>query len=163
MLRCESVDVSYSGQNHYFRKTKPNLRVNKLVFVVEDNPAQQKMLQIHFEEMLGNYGVKTFTDPEEMLNHLSDKPFAIVLDHFFPGTKTGLNYLSILKKKLRSVPVIYYTASEDAKIRAEALKLGAEEFISKDAASLVRLRTALDTINERQGKKKGFFSRLFGK
>lgn len=118
------------------------------------------MLQVHFEEMLGNYEVKSFTDPEEMLKHLDEKPFAIVLDHFFPGTKTGFDYLGVLKRKARSTPVIYYTASEDASIRTEALRLGVTDFIIKDSASLVRLRTALDLIGSK--KNKGFFSRLFG-
>ena len=53
--------------------------MNKLVFIVEDDLVQQKMLQHHFEELLGNYVVKTFTDPKDMFAHLKDKPFAIVL------------------------------------------------------------------------------------
>ena len=28
--------------------------MNKLVFIVKDNSVHQKMLQVHFEEMLGN-------------------------------------------------------------------------------------------------------------
>jgi hypothetical protein len=43
------------------------------------------------------------------------------------------------------------------------MKLGAEDYIHKDSASLVRLRTALDVLQEKQSKKKGFFSRIFGK
>ncbi|MFZ5971151.1 MAG: response regulator [Bacteroidota bacterium] len=43
-----------------------------LVFIVEDNPVQQKMLQVHFEEMLGNYSVKTFSDTEELFGHLHE-------------------------------------------------------------------------------------------
>jgi len=58
--------------------------------------------------------------------------------------------------------VIYYTALNDPNIRAEVMKLGAEEYIIKDSASLVRLRTALDRIHEKASKKKGFFRKLFG-
>ena len=63
-----------------------------LVFIVEDSPAQQKMLQVHFEQMLGNFSVKTFSNPDDIFSHLTEKPFAIVLDHFF-ADKTGLYYL----------------------------------------------------------------------
>ena len=136
--------------------------MKKLVFVVEDNPAQQKALQVHLEEMLGDYAVRTFADPLEMFKHLAEKPFAVVLDHFFPGDKTGLDHLSSLKKKNASLPVIYYTSSRDEDIKAKALKGGVEQFIIKDEASLVRLRTALDLISERLSKK-GFLGRLFGK
>lgn len=135
--------------------------MKNLVFVVEDNPIQQKILQVHFEEMLGNYQVKTFLDPDDMLAHINEKPFAIVLDHFFNDKKdkTGVDYLKEIKKKYKSLPVIYYTSLDDDSIREEVLDLGAEEYIIKNSASLVRLRTALDILHTR---KKGFFDKIFG-
>lgn len=133
-----------------------------LVFVVEDNPVQQKILQVHFEEMLGNYQVKTFDEPESMMAALKQKPFAVVLDHFFGDgqSKTGLFYLKQIKKSYPSIPVIYYTTVADDELKAEVLAQGAEEFINKNSASLVRLRTALDVLHEKS-KKKGFLSKLF--
>lgn len=136
--------------------------MKKLVFIVEDNLVQQKLLQVHFEQMLGDYTVRTFVNPDDMLGHLDEKPFAVVLDHFFPDKKekTGLDYLKTIRKSHPSIPIIYYTSLEDDKIKHEVLKLGAAEFIIKNSASLVRLRTALDVLHGRQ--KKGFFQRLFG-
>jgi DNA-binding NarL/FixJ family response regulator len=138
--------------------------MKKLVFIVEDNPVQQKMLQVHFEQMLGEYAVRTFDNPEKMFSHLPEKPFAVVLDHFFDDKngKTGLDYLKELKKKFQRIPVIYYTTLDDDKIRREVMGLGAEQYIIKNSASLVRLRTALDTIKEKTSKK-GFLSKLFGR
>jgi DNA-binding response OmpR family regulator len=135
--------------------------MKNLVFIVEDNPIQQKILQVHFEEMLGNYEVKTFLDPDDMFAHINEKPFAIVLDHFFNDKKekTGVDYLREIKKKYKSLPVIYYTSLDDDSIREEVLDLGAEEYIIKNSASLVRLRTALDILHNR---KKGFFDKIFG-
>ena len=139
--------------------------MKNLVYIVEDNPVQQKMLQVHFEERLGNYTVRTFSHPKEIFNQMDEKPFAIVLDHFFGESKheTGLQYLRQLKKSDDSIPVIYYTTLNDPKVRAEVMKLGAIEYIIKDSASLVRLRTALDRIHEGASKKKGFMQRIFGK
>jgi len=135
--------------------------MKKLVFIIEDDMAQQKMLQVHFEEALGSYHVRCFSSPELMLPHLSEKPFAIVLDHFFNDqTKTGLDYLTLLRKKYPSIPIIYYTTLNDETIKAQVMKSGAVQYIQKDMASLVRLRTALDAIHEKEGKK-GFFSGLF--
>ncbi|CAN5399995.1 hypothetical protein BH10BAC4_BH10BAC4_02760 [soil metagenome] len=134
--------------------------MKNLVFIVEDNPVHQKMLQVHFEEMLGNYSVKTFDSPDTMFAHLKEKPFAIVLDHFFgdKSNKTGLHYLKELKKSYSSIPVIYYTTLNDLAVKQQIMAMGVYEFIIKDSASLVRLRTALDLLHN---KKKGFFSRLF--
>ncbi|MBS1507603.1 MAG: response regulator [Bacteroidetes bacterium] len=137
--------------------------MEKLVFIIEDDLAQQKMLQFHFEQMLGSYVVRCFVHPEEMMTHLNEKPYAVVLDHFFAdSTKTGLDYLKLLKKKHPSIPVIYYTSLNDEETKANALANHAEHFIVKDPASLVRLRTALDSI-EQEKTKKGFFGKLFGK
>jgi CheY-like chemotaxis protein len=136
--------------------------MDKLVFIVEDDLVQQKMLQIHFEKMLGNYTVRTFTNPEDLFAHLKENPFAIVLDHFFNDKmgKTGLDYLRLLRKKHPSIPVIYHTTLEDDAVRNEVKALGAEEYIIKNSASLVRLRTALDQLHEKASKK-GFLKRLF--
>jgi CheY-like chemotaxis protein len=137
----------------------------KLVFIVEDHPVQQKMLKVHFEETLGVYTVRTFADPEEMLSHLNEKPFAIVLDHFFGDHQalTGLDYLKKLKKSHDEIPVIYYTTLNDSKVRDDVKNLGAEDYIIKDSASLVRLRTALDSLHQKQAKKKGLLKKIFGR
>ncbi len=135
----------------------------KLVFIVEDNKYQQKMLEVHFKEVLGNYQVKSFGNPIEMMSHLiEEEPYAIVLDHFFEGqTKTGLDYIAGIRKSHKNLPIIYHTTLDDDAVRRQVMAAGAEAYIVKDSASLVRLRTALDAIQEHHGKK-GFFGRLFG-
>jgi|SRR5690606_9422308 len=136
--------------------------MKKLVFIIEDDLVQQKALQIHFEEILARYTARTFSNPEDMLQHLKEKPFAVVLDHFFSDDegKTGLDYLRIMRSKYPSIPVIYYTTLEDEAVRNEVMSLGAEEYIIKNSASLVRLRAALDNLHDRESKK-GFFGKLF--
>ena len=138
--------------------------VKNIVYIVEDNLVQQKMLQVHFEQMLGNYTVRTFSNPDDMFAHLNEKPFAIVLDHFFSDKRnvTGIDYLRDLKENHPKIPVIYYTSANDDAVRAEVMKIGVEQYIHKDSASLVRLRTALDVIHEK-AKSKGFFKKIFGK
>jgi hypothetical protein len=58
--------------------------------------------------------------------------------------------------------VIYYTSLEDDQIKEEVMSLGAAQYIIKNSASLVRLRTALDLIHEKLSKK-GFLQKLFSK
>lgn len=136
--------------------------MKKLVFIIEDDLVQQKMLQVHFEEVLAKYTARTFSHPEDMLQHLKEKPFAVVLDHFFgdKNGKTGLDYLRIMRKNYSSTPVIYYTTFDDEPTRAEVMSLGAEQYIIKNSASLVRLRTVLDNLHEKESRK-GFFGKLF--
>lgn len=135
----------------------------KLVFVVEDNPVQQKQLQVHFEQTLGDYAVMIFPTPGALMKSLEEKPYAVVLDHFYEGhNKTGLDYLADIRTKYKHLHVIYHTTLDDDKVRKQVMDLGAEMYILKDLASLVRLRTALDNIQEKESKR-GFFSKLFGK
>lgn len=136
--------------------------MKKLVFIIEDDLVQQKMLQVHFEEVLATYTARTFSNAEDMLAHLKEKPFAVVLDHFFgdKGGKTGLDYLRIIRKNYSSTPVIYYTTFDDEATRAEVMSLGAEQYIIKNSASLVRLRAALDSLHAKESQK-GFFGKLF--
>ena len=137
--------------------------IKKLVFVVEDNPVQQKQLQVHFEKILGDYDVRLFASGDELIKNLGLRPYAIVLDHFFERErKTGLDYLAELRKIDKSLRVIYHTTLDDDEMKKKVMDMGAEMYIVKDSASMVRLRTALDNIQERASKK-GFFSKLFGK
>ena len=135
--------------------------MKNLVFIVEDDKMQQKYLRHHFEETLGSYTVKTYTNPDNVIADLPEKPFAIVLDHLFLDRKeTGLHYLKIIKKQSPDTPVIYHTTSFNNEIREEAIKGGVMEFILKDETSLVRLRMVLDTIHKKNIVKPGFFEKL---
>lgn len=136
--------------------------MKNLVFIVEDNLVQQKMLKTHFEEVLGNYSIRTFLNPVDLIENLKEKPFAVVLDHFFvPGEKTGLHYLRELRKDHPSIPVIYLTVLDDNAVRSEVMALGAEGYIVKDSASLVRLRTMLDQIHKKISVNKTYWRDLF--
>ncbi len=135
----------------------------KLVFVVEDNLVQQKQLQVHFEEILGDYDVRLFATPDELMKNLEFRPYAIVLDHFFEGQKkTGLDYLADVRRMHKGLPVIYHTTLDDDEVKKKVMDMGAEMYIVKDSASMVRLRAVLDNIKERESKR-GFLGKLFGR
>lgn len=139
--------------------------MNKLVFIVEDDIVQQKMLAKHFENMVGDFSVRTFSNPEEMMAHLNEKPFAVVLDHYFgnASVKTGLDYLKTIRKKYSRIPVIYHTSSEDRALKDKVMGMGAADYIYKDIASFVRLRTAIDELERKktEREKGGFLKKLF--
>lgn len=139
--------------------------MNKLVFIVEDDIIQQKMLSKYFETLVGSFKVRTYSNPEEMMAHLNEKPFVVVLDHYFGNnsTKTGLDYLTVLRKDHTQIPVIYYTSIEDHTIREKVMSLGAVSYIYKDSASFVRLRTAIDELERKRAERenRGFLKKLF--
>lgn len=138
--------------------------MNDLVFIAENNIVQQKLLKVHFEEMPGNYVVRVFNHPGTLLAHLNEKPFVVILDHFFGDemSKTGLEYLRVIKIRFPSTAVIYYTSEEDEDLHDTVMALGAEQYIIKNNASLVRLRTTLDALHDETARRRaGFFQRFF--
>ncbi len=71
--------------------------MKNLVFIVEDDITQQKLLCHPFEKALGSYEVNCFTHPDDLVAHLDEKPFAIVLDHFFADrTETVLIHSNLI-------------------------------------------------------------------
>ena len=138
--------------------------MSNLIFIVEDNVVQQKLMKVHFEEILGNYTVRAFENPHDIFSQLNENPLAVILDHFFDDRmgKTGLHFLRVIKVRHPSIAVIYYTSWEDENLRNNVMGLGAEQYIVKNSASLVRLRSALDLLHERKARKRsGVFRRIF--
>ncbi len=135
--------------------------MEKLVYIVEDNEIQQRVLKKHFDENFKAYNIKAFTDPNDMLREIGMKPYAIILDHLYDNCEhTGLHFLNQIKRFNKSIPIIYYTTINDEQLKNEVLKKGAFSFIEKNSASLVKLRTCLDDIQAKK-ENKSFWGRLF--
>ena len=120
----------------------------KLICIIDDDLAHRKNLEYNLT--CQNYQVLPFSKGSEFLNYLfPSPPFAIILDHHLSEEKTGLEYLKDIRKKTPGVPVIYMTSETDMELIKEIKAAKVSGYISKDAASLVRLRTLLDEIGEK--------------
>jgi DNA-binding NtrC family response regulator len=132
----------------------------KTVCVIDDDAAFQKMMNHHLTNM--GFVVRSIFSGREM-DHIQEQPFAVLLDHFLEEEDDdGLGLLRKLKTRYPDVAVIYMTSHADARVRDAARKSGVFDFIEKNPASLVRLRSALDAIALRQ-EKSNWFTRIFGK
>lgn len=113
---------------------------NLHVLLVEDNPADSKLLEELMKE--GRYQVALYCttngyDAMDFLQHRSKyrvapQPDAIVLDLGLPRMN-GYEVLSRIRKMpdFTHIPVVVLTTSRDPKDRALCLSLGAKEFLSK--------------------------------
>jgi CheY-like chemotaxis protein len=135
--------------------------MDKLVFIIDDDPVYLQFMQNHFKQM-GGYLVEVFSNGNAALQQLETKnPFLIILDHHLNDPSgDGTHYLSLIKKQKPSIPVLYITSDNTEVLRKEVLKVGAKSLIVKSDSFLVQLRTAIDEIIT--SKNKGFFSKLFG-
>lgn len=117
------------------------------------------MMNHHLTSM--GYVVQSIFSGHEV-DALPERPYAILLDHNLADEKeNGLVILGKLRKKMPGVPVIYMTSEKDRAIKDSALHKGVFDFIEKDPASLVRLRSAFDEI-EHRATKSSWIKKIFG-
>ncbi len=134
--------------------------MNRLVFIIDDDPVYLEFMKGHFNKM-GDYQVDVFPLGDDALTQLEKRnPYMIILDHqLLDAVKDGIYYLRKIKKIKPTVPIVYITVNKTEAVKHLALKNGAKCVIIKSESFLVQLRTAIDEIDN--PPKKGIFSRLF--
>lgn len=104
-----------------------------VVLVVEDQAAQQKLLQLLLSTE--GFDVAVVDNGLEALDWLSTRtPDVIVLDYVMPEMD-GMVFLRALSLGERRVPVIFMTAMVRGLDPAEVLALGARVFLTKPFSS----------------------------
>ena len=110
------------------------------VLVVDDEPAIREML-LGFLETKG-YSARAAADGEEALRLIrNQRPHSVVLDLRMPGL-SGLDTLAQIKELDPRIPVVLMTGYGTVDAAVAAMKLGAEDFLTKP----VRLAELLRTI-----------------
>jgi DNA-binding NarL/FixJ family response regulator len=138
--------------------------MKKLVFIIDDDPIYLNFMKGHFKQM-AEYETQVFLSGKEAINALDTvKPYLIILDHLFLNDpdNTGLEYLKEIRKKTSKIPVIYITSINEQVLKKAAAKFKVIDYIVKDDAFLIHLRTAMDKLIA-QPKKKSLLKKIFSK
>ncbi len=118
----------------------------KLVAIVDDDDLMRSALQ----GLLKAVGLpaQAFASAEEFLNSGQQNQTAcLIADIQMPGM-SGLELQTQLNADRCRIPIIFITAHGDEKMRMQALRAGAVEFLAKpfdDEALLVSVRAALES------------------
>lgn len=119
---------------------------SSLIVIVDDDESMRSALQGLMKE--AGFQAITFASAEEFLNSGEQKGTAcLIADIRMPGM-SGLDLQSKLNRDRIRVPIIFITALGDEKLRMQALRAGAVEFLSKpldDDALLDIVRAALNS------------------
>src|SRR5712664_2025426 len=121
-------------------------RKTKLVAIVDDDDSMRGALQ----GLLKAVGLPAiaFASAEEFLNSgQQHRTACLIADIRMPGI-SGLDLQARLNSERCRIPTIFITAHGDAKMRLQALREGAVEFLSKpfdDEALLDSVRAALES------------------
>ena len=118
----------------------------KLVAIVDDDDSMRSALQglLHSAE----FPSQSFASAEEFLQSGQQHQIAcLIADIRMPGM-SGLELQAQLNAERCRIPIIFITAHGDEKMRMQALRAGAVEFMAKpfnDEALLESVRAALES------------------
>jgi FixJ family two-component response regulator len=102
---------------------------NKLIAIVDDDVSVQSALQDLLEAV--GFPTRSFGSAEEFLESGQYRNAAcLVVDIRMPGI-SGLELQAKLKAERSRVPIIFITAHGDEKMRLQAMRAGAVDFLTK--------------------------------
>jgi putative two-component system response regulator len=128
--------------------TNPVLQNTSTILVVDDEPANVKLLQALLRQA-GYQNIVALTDPREVEGAVANLSFdLIVLDLNMPFLN-GFAVMELLQARLGATlpPILMLTAQHDREFRVRALRSGARDFVGKPFDSselLARVRNLLE-------------------
>jgi len=117
-----------------------------LVAIVDDD----KSVQIALQDLIESEGLNTlcFGSAEEFLDSGAQRKAAcLIADIRMPGM-SGLELQSKLNAERCRLPIIFITAHGDAKMRVQAMRNGAVEFLTKPFDNAVLLETVHAAVED---------------
>jgi FixJ family two-component response regulator len=131
--------------NRPWRYSRGMSNDHEFIAIVDDDESVQSALQDLIEA--DGLSAKCFGSAEEFLESgLQHRTACLISDLRMPGM-SGLELQARLKADGYRTPIIFITAHGDARVRIQAMREGAAEFLMKpfdDQVLLNRVRAALD-------------------
>jgi len=118
------------------------------VLMIEDNPADVLIVRRALEDA-GIAAVETAPTAEQGIRAFKQAEWdLVVVDYRLPGA-SGLDALDRIREIDPSVPTIMLTGAGDEQVAAEAIRRGADEYLSKDALLTVFPTTVTMLLEKR--------------
>jgi PAS domain S-box-containing protein len=118
------------------------------ILIIDD----EKCLRFSFERFLAAEGheVSTAADFDEALNLLQNGEYDLVFSDIVLGGRTGIEVLRALREYDQSTPVVMITGFPNVDTAAEAVRLGAYDYISKPVVKKDLLQVARSALKYKQ-------------
>jgi|tagenome__1003787_1003787.scaffolds.fasta_scaffold20946073_1 RNA polymerase sigma factor (sigma-70 family) len=128
-----------------------------LVYVVDDDAAFRTAIARRLK--LAGYEVETYASAQQLLDHLprSGEPGCILLDVRIPGL-SGPELQSRLIELGSILPIVFLTGYADTPTIVQAIKAGAEDFLTKPTSSeqlidvIERAMTRYESVRSQRSK-----------
>ena len=119
---------------------------SQLIAIVDDDRSVQRALKDLIES--AGLSARCFASANDFLEtDQRNQTACLVVDIRMPGM-SGLELQAKLKAEGSRIPIIFITAHSDAKMKVQAMKAGAVEFLSKPFDNEVLLEKVRATLND---------------
>ena len=127
------------------------------ILCIDDNPDSIVITKRVLDRLTG-YVVESAGDAAAGLARIAEQPYdAVICDYRLPGT-SGVELLHQLQTAGRSLPIIITTSAGSERVAVEAMKVGAYDYVVKDAAYEELLpgviQRALDHHRDKQARER---------
>jgi FixJ family two-component response regulator len=120
-------------------------RTSKLIAIIDDDDAMQDSLRDLMEA--ASLVARCFGSAEEFLkSDLRHKAACLIVDIRMPRM-SGLELQAKLREEECNIPIIFITAHGDARMRIQAMRRGAVEFLAKPFDHQLLLRKVRSALN----------------
>jgi|SRR3984957_11733216 len=120
-------------------------RTSKLIAIIDDDEAMQDSLRDLMEA--AGLAARCFGSAEEFLeSDLHRKAACLIVDIRMPRM-SGLELQAKLREEDCNVPIVFITAHGDARMRIQAMRRGAVEFLAKPFDHQLLLRRVRSALN----------------
>jgi len=129
--------------------------MNLRIVIIDDDKSHLLIMKHSILKEISNAEISCFTDPIQALKSIErDAPDLIITDYLMPKMD-GLMLLKRLKENNLDIPTVVITAHGDEYVAANAIKLGAMEYIVKSANAFDLLPSIVKRVlRERELKEK---------
>ncbi len=103
--------------------------MSKLVYIVDDEQAISKLITYWVRDKW-KYNTETFSNGEDILRKINNRPDLVLLDIMLPGMD-GMEVLKKIKQYDENLPVIMLSAQGSIEVAVDALKFGAFDYFPK--------------------------------
>jgi len=121
---------------------------NSRILCIDD----EESIRLTFSSFLAEEGylVDTASSADEALEHIGAHSYDLIFLDILLGTHSGINVLRVIRKKRITAPVIMVTGAPEVETAAEAVRLGAFDYISKPVRQETLIRLAKLALQHRE-------------
>jgi PAS domain S-box-containing protein len=103
------------------------------ILLVEDSPADAQMVKERLKDAPGRslFDLIHVHSLQEALECLQNIEIQVILLDLNLPESSGLDTLTLMRKKTLSIPIVVLTGTEDEPLALEAIKLGAQDYLPK--------------------------------